>query len=142
NIDKTDLRREFKNTLVAWKLGLPVAQPYEIVEFNHRPGIVYERIHGKMLSEHFFADLIRQTNTDQSAFSLKNVRLTARLLAKVHNHLANQEILTDQKEFLKNAILSVDYLNEDEKRAVLDILAHLPQKNKICHGDVNPNNIL
>ena len=142
NITKTDLQREFKNNLVAWKLGLPAPQPYEVVEFNQRPGIVYERIHGKMLSELFFESLILQTNTDLPQFPMNNVKLTARLLAKVHHHVANQEILTNQREFLKHAILNVDYLNEDEKRAVLDVLARLPQKNSLCHGDVNPNNIL
>ena len=36
----------------------------------------------------------------------------------------------------------MDYLNEDEKKAVIGILDSLPIKSQICHGDPNPNNIL
>lgn len=142
NIDKTDLQREFNNNLIMWKLGLPVPQPFEMIELNHRPGIVYERIFGKTLRERFFEHLVTQKDTDPTTFDLDDVRLSARILGKVHNTLSHEEIPSNQREFLKKQIRSVDYLSEDEKNTVYDLLDCLPQKSNICHGDANPNNIL
>ncbi|GAA0339593.1 aminoglycoside phosphotransferase family protein [Bacillus carboniphilus] len=142
NIDKTDLKREFNNNLIMWKLGLPVPQPFEMIEFKHRPGIVYERILGKTLRERFFENLVTQKDTDQTTFDLDDVRLSARILGKVHNSKSHRELPSNQREFLKKQILSVDYLREDEKKDVLGLLDSLPVKRNICHGDANPNNIL
>ncbi|WP_228550172.1 aminoglycoside phosphotransferase family protein [Salinibacillus xinjiangensis] len=143
NINETDLQREFTNNLTMWSLGLPVPQPYELVELDHRLGIVYERIYGKTLRERFFEHLIQATNTNLTTFDLNDVQLSAHILGKVHNNsLSHNEIPSQQREFLKKQILSIDYLTKDEKKDVLDILNGLPQKNKICHGDANPNNII
>jgi uncharacterized protein (TIGR02172 family) len=140
NTDIEDLQREFKNTLTVWRMGLSVPQPFEIVEFNHRPGIVFERVDGESIKEQVFKTMAAETNTNKPELDWSGVRVTARLLSELHQ-LTNDEI-RPQRDFLKRQIRSVDYLNEDEKEAVISILDRLPRKHQICHGDPNPNNIL
>jgi serine/threonine protein kinase len=140
-INKTDLEREYHNNLIMWEMGLPVPQPFELVELDNRPGIVFERIYGSTLRERFFEILYLQINNDQSTIDWKEVRLAASLLAKFH-HFTNYKLPTQQREFLTSQILKVNYLKDKEKKAVIDILNRLPQNNKICHGDANPNNII
>ncbi|WP_231495811.1 phosphotransferase [Paucisalibacillus sp. EB02] len=134
------LEREYRNNLMAWKMGLSVPKPYEIVEFDQRPGIVFERIYGETLKERLFNILIQQINADQLMTVWNDVRYTARLLSEIH-HLSHEGI-PPQREFLKRQIRSVGYLGEEEKSAIIDILDSFPIKSQICHGDPNPNNIL
>jgi tRNA A-37 threonylcarbamoyl transferase component Bud32 len=140
NTNRIALQREYENNLAVWELGLPVPQPFEILEFNNRPGIVFERIYGQTLKELLFKNIVEQKNKDQCKLDLSDVRLTARLLSEIHS-LYHDDIPL-QRELLKKQILSVDYLRKDEKKVVISILDSLPIKNKICHGDPNPNNIL
>ncbi|QHS24206.1 phosphotransferase [Virgibacillus sp. MSP4-1] len=140
NIDKSDLEREFRNNLIMWNLSLPVPKPFEIAEFNQRPGIVYERVYGKTLRERFFENLISNTN-NHTKLDWKDVRLTARLLGKIHS-LSHNELPNDQRDLLKKQILSVNKLHEEEKKSVINKLDCLPVKDKVCHGDANPNNII
>lgn len=136
NTNKTALQREYKNNLTAWKMGLSVPQPFEIVELNNRPGIVFERIYGETLKERLFNNLI----AEPPKIDWDDFRCTARLLCEIHK-LSSEEI-PQQRDSLKGQILSVDYLTEDEKSAVIGILNSLPIKSRISHGDPNPNNIL
>lgn len=140
NTNKTALQREYNNNLIVWELGLFVPQPFEIVELDHRPGIVFERIYGESFKERLFKNLIEHINGEQPKIDWNDVRYTARLLSEVH--YLSHEGIPPQRDSLKQQILSVDYLNFDEKKAVIDILNNLPLKSKICHGDPNPNNIL
>lgn len=134
------LEREFRNSLIVWKMGLSVPQPYEVVEVENRPGIVFERIHGEPLKERLFKGFMQHVHGGQSNFDWNDIRNTARLISEVHQF--SHGGIPTQREFLKKQILSVDYLREDEKKAVINRLDQLPIKNQICHGDPNPNNIL
>ncbi len=140
NTNKIALQREYKNNLIVWEMGLPVPQPFEIVEWDHRSGIVFERIYGESLRDRLFKNLIKHINGVELKIDLSDVRYTACLLSEVHQ-LSHEEI-PSQRDSLKHQILSVDYLSENEKKMVIGILDSLPTKNKICHGDPNPNNIL
>lgn len=139
NTNRIALQREYRNNLIVWEMGLPVPQPFEIMELDHRPGILFERIYGESLKERLFKNLIEHMNNGQLNYE-NDVRYTARLLSEVHQ--LSHEDVPPQRDFLKKQILSVDYLGMDEKKAVINILDRLPTNNKICHGDPNPNNII
>ncbi|WP_102027796.1 phosphotransferase [Salirhabdus sp. Marseille-P4669] len=141
-IDNTDLEKEFHNHNIVWELGLPVPRPYEMIEYENRPGIVYERIYGKTLRERFFENLTPAIDLEPTTIDWNDARLSARLLGKVHNTVFHKKFPSTQREFLKKQIRSVDYLLEEEQIAVLELLDHLPKKSNICHGDANPNNII
>lgn len=140
NITKVSLQHEFNNTLTAWNLGLPVPKPFEIIEINNRPGLVFERIHGETLKERLFKRLLIQEDVNQPIFDSNDVRLTAHLLSQVH-HLSSSKLIP-QRPHLKQQICKVDYLNEAEKDSVIKLIDKLPIKNNFCHGDPNPGNII
>ncbi|MCK0471055.1 phosphotransferase [Halalkalibacter sp. APA_J-10(15)] len=140
NTSKRDFEREYHHHLIAWRIGLPVPQPFKLVEFDNRPGIVFERIYGETLTEHLFKRLMDQHHRRERVFDWHNVRLTARLLSEIHQ-LTNND-MSPQKEFLIYQINSVNEFEESEKNAVIALLNDLPVKNQVCHGDPNPNNIL
>lgn len=134
------LQREYNNNLAVWKMGLSVPQPFEIVTVNHQPGIVFERVDGESTKERLFKTFMGGSNVNNQGIDWEDVRMTARFLSELHQ-LSNDEI-QPQRAFLKSQIRSANHLNKDEKENVIGILDHLPVKNKICHGDPNPNNIL
>ncbi|WP_026907501.1 aminoglycoside phosphotransferase family protein [Paucisalibacillus globulus] len=140
NTHKIALEREFKNNLIAWEMGLAVPRPYEIVAYNDRPGIVFDRVVGETLKERLFNNIIEQVSKGQSTLDFNDIRHTARLLSEIHR-ISHKE-LRPQREFLKKQIVSVNYLNDSEKDAVIGILDGLPIKSQMCHGDPNPNNIV
>lgn len=136
----SDIRREYKNNYIAWNLGVSVPQPIEIVEVDNRPGIIFERIDGVTVKERLFKSLIEKVNIPEHPINLSDVRNTARLLSEIHelDHIG----LRPQRELLKWKILRRDYLTEEEKKSVIEVLDNLPLKQQICHGDPNPNNLI
>lgn len=134
------MRREFENNQLAWQAGLPVANAYEFLEVNERPAIIYERINGETLMERFTK---RALDVDNSNMGLMrcDFQILARLLSDIHQ----TEITyapSEQKNYLKHCIQSVNYLTESEKQAVIAKLEALPSKGLLCHGDPNPGNVI
>ncbi|MGI8386196.1 phosphotransferase [Robertmurraya sp. P23] len=140
NTNKIAMQREYENNLAVWKMNVSVPQPFEIVEVGNRTGMVLERIYGETLKERLFKSLMEEDHLVQSVIDWSDIQLTARLLSEIHQ-LTNIEV-PPQREILKQQILSVCYLNEEEKESVISILDSLPQKSNLCHGDPNPNNML
>lgn len=140
NTNKIAMQREFENNLAVWKMNVSVPQPFQIMEVANRTGMVLERIYGETLKERLFKSLMKQDHLVQSEIEWSDIQLTARLLSEIH-HLTNIDV-PPQREIMKQQILSVSYLNEEEKESVISILNSLPQKSNLCHGDPNPNNML
>lgn len=135
NTSLEDLKREIKNTLIAWECGLPVPEPFELITIGERSGIVFERIYGKSVLKRLVDGNIDPLNDD-----IFEARLTARLLHQVHSHSVPN--VQDQRENIKYAINCAPYLTEEEKAALIAHLNQLPIKQVLCHGDPNPGNIL
>lgn len=140
NTHKETIQREFNNSLIVSKVGLPVPKPYQVVEINERPGIVFERIYGVPIKQHLFENLFNLLNGNEQQDSWDVITSIARILSEVHQ-ISNDE-LPSQRDSIKYQILRVDYLSNSEKNAVIGMLERLPIDNKICHGDPNPDNIL
>jgi aminoglycoside phosphotransferase (APT) family kinase protein len=68
-------------------------------------------------------------------------RLTAELHAAMHGVQAPSDLPT-QRERLKRAIERATTLPDDLKRKTLAILETLPDGDRLCHGDLHPENIL
>lgn len=140
NTHITDFQREYKNSLTVWRMGLPVPRPFKIIVYNHRPGIIFERVYGETIKERLAKIITGENVMNNPEIDWTDVRVTARLLSELHQ-LSNDDI-RPQRGVLESQIRSVDYLNENEKEDVISILNRLPRKNQICHGDPNPNNIM
>jgi aminoglycoside phosphotransferase (APT) family kinase protein len=140
NTDYEAMRREFHNNCIAMNSGLPVAQAFELLVIDDRPGIVFERIYGETLMQRFLKQALHQTN-ETFDIDENDFRLTARILSEIHSK-SNINLLSSQRDNIKGSIHNVGYLTLAEKEAVISNLDTLPTKELLCHGDPNPGNIL
>lgn len=139
NTSMDALRKEYLNHRIAWECGLPVPQPHDLTEVDGRPGIVLEHIKGKSMMDRFFDQVnIGRNNEVQQ----DDVRLTAQLLARVHQTAIETKELPGQRSAIKTNILSVDYLDMSEREHIISLLESLETKQCLCHGDPNPGNII
>ena len=125
---------EYRRTLAVWQLGLPVPQPFGIVEIGERPGLVLERIDGPSLAESLFA------HGDTGA-----LLSMARLLHQVHSvppEQARATGLKSPKADLAWKTYNRGELTDAEKRAIVHRLADLPDGQQVCHGDFHMLNVL
>ncbi|MCI3923153.1 phosphotransferase [Paenibacillus sp. TRM 82003] len=134
------MRQEFENTLAVWENGLPATRPVELLEIDRRPAIVFERIDGESLMERFVAQMTRLATSGGADAHTDSLDITARLLSKVHEH--SNLRLPSQREMLIGSIRSSQHLTLSEKEEVIRRLQLLPRKERVCHGDPNPGNIL
>ena len=61
------LERELRHCHIAWRLGLPVPQPYDLVQADGRHGIVLARASGQSLLQTFVANALSMTPTHSRA---------------------------------------------------------------------------
>jgi len=111
---------------------LPIPQLYEIIEYQGRRGIIYERVNGVTLFEWIFADLSRFE---------EGARWLGRLHAMLHHHSPLPE-LPNQRERLRWKLTHVTQLTDSERNGLRQQLDALPDDTRICHGDFHPSNIL
>jgi len=111
---------------------LPIPKMYEIVEYQGRRGIIYERVNGVTLFEWIFMDISRFEDG-------------ARWLGRLHAMLHKQPSLADlpnQWERLHWQLAHATQLSDSERNQLRQQLDALPNDNRICHGDFHPSNIL
>ena len=128
------LQRELRHCHIAWDLGLPVPQPFELVETARRHRIVLERVVGQSILQRFMA---RALTPDDDCLM---ARTTARLLHRIHGQTSDG--VPEQYGSLERDIRRSEHLADAEKEAVMALLAALPRKRQLCHGDPNPGNFL
>lgn len=139
NTSMDALRKEYANHRIAWECGLPVPQPFDLTEISGRPGIVLERVAGKTMMDRFFDRVVVGENNE---IEHDDIRLTARLLTRVHQASIENKELPSQKVEIKSNIRSVHYLSKSEQERVIALLDSLETKQCLCHGDPNPGNII
>lgn len=143
NTSTAALQAELHHCRIAWGCGLPVPQPFELVDIEGRSGIVFERIYGESIMTRFVDSVIKQSKRQQTSNvsdDFGDIRITARLLYQIHLHSVSK--MPNQRESIKHDIRRAQYLPEADKAAVIAQLDQLPIKQQLCHGDPNPGNIL
>lgn len=142
NTNRFALERELRHCRIAWQLGLPVPQPFELVRVAGRDGIVFERARGESILSRFAAYALARTSGpgSQTEEDCLHARTTARALHLIHSH--SSDALADQNASLRRDIGRTVHLTDEEKAAVLQQLDALPRKRQLCHGDPNPGNFL
>lgn len=125
------IEKEFRVNKEVERLGLPIPKAEEIIEYNGRTGIVYERVIGESM--------------------LKLISIKPWKAGKFVKHLANlqyemhqckAENLSSYKDALKWNINHTNALTDDVKQTILHMLDQLPDGNFLCHGDFHPGNII
>ena len=116
----------------AYKAGISVPVPGETTTVDGRHGLIMERIDG--------TDLL--TLVGRKPWHLWSAGMaTGQLQAELHD-VAAPEGLPNLKEALTQQIESSDLVPPEMAKFALDVLADLPDGDRLCHGDFHPGNII
>jgi aminoglycoside phosphotransferase (APT) family kinase protein len=125
---------EAGQTRLAHAAGAPAPAVFGLEWIEGRPGIVCERVEGRTMLAQMLA---------QVWGAARFARDFANLHARIHRcsgaGLAPQaRKAAELSEWVKASALFSDPVRGE----VLDALAHLPDGDRLCHGDFHPDNIL
>lgn len=141
NTNDDAMKREYEMNCILWDGGLPIAQPFELVELDGRIGIVFERVHGETIMVRFIRNALSLAETEGKPGGGEEIRMMARELARIHQS-SGVQLPTLQRDMLVYSIHNPSFLTTAEKVAVIALLNDLPVKLVPCHGDPNPYNML
>ncbi len=123
---------EVAATRVAHQAHLPVPEVIEgLIEVSEREGIVFERIDGPVMTVYI------EDHPDQVEECAQQV---AEIHARIHSTAVSE--LPPLTDLLAWSIQQAEPLEEDTRKAVLDILNGLPNGGMLCHNDFHPTNII
>ncbi|MCG7407336.1 aminoglycoside phosphotransferase family protein [Paenibacillus sp. ACRRX] len=131
HIPRSFAEEEFRISQLVYQMGVSGPKPIELLEYEQRIGIVYERLAGRtMLS------LIGSRPW--------NIRSEGKRLARLHTaiHAASIQELPQQHRVLAERIEQAPSLTHAEKKRVMDQLLSLPEGRQLCHGDFHPDNVM
>lgn len=119
---------EFHNAMEVRDLPFSKSRAYELISFDGRSGIVYDRMEGEALLDW----VLRTGDLEQCAV----------YMAELHKSILHNESdrVSDYKEFLGYYLRMISDLEKREE--ALKLLDRLPDGNTLCHGDFHPGNIL
>lgn len=120
--------------------GLTTPAVIDVVEVDGRSGILYERIFGPTM----FQELTGGSPGAAVSLAPEKTVALARLLAELQAdmHARTAPGLPELKPRLRWQIEHATPLPQEMKVAVLAHLDTLPDGNVICHGDLQPENVL
>lgn len=127
---KEAVEREFSNAMAIRDMNFLKPKAYEIISYEERIGIIYDRVEGESL-----LDWVMKTG---------DVEKCAIYMAKLHREILKNRTsnVSNYKEFLKFHIINAQAVNLEEREEALKMLDKLPDGNTLCHGDFHPGNIL
>lgn len=125
------IKKEFEASIIINQLGIPSPIVEELLKWDHKWGIIYEKIVGGSFT---------QIVSSNPFLLKKNALLFAELQASFHE--INSDMLMNQKEYLAQNILGTNLLTKEEKEQILKYFEQLPEDTKICHGDYHSDNII
>jgi uncharacterized protein (TIGR02172 family) len=124
------IEKEFLNAMAIRNMSFAKPKAYEIIDYEERFGIVYDKVKGESL-----LDWLMKTGDVQSC---------AVYMAKLHKSILQNKTseVPNYKEFLKHHIQNTQSINLNKREEVLQRIDKLPEGNALCHGDFHPGNIL
>lgn len=121
------VRKEYNNAISIEDLKFLKPKAYEMISYNGRKGILYDKVKGESLQ-----DWIMRTG---------NMSLCAYYMSKLHKEIIQNDIqdVPYYKDFLKNHIPGS--MSADNRKELLEMIDNLADGNTLCHGDLHPGNI-
>lgn len=126
------VEHEYRLATIVHATGLNVPEPFERVEVQGRPGIVYARVAGQTMLTHIRAAPYK---------SLGCARTLARLHADMHSK-PGAPGLPNVKDRLRSKIQSVAGAPPEIRQTALEKLDALPSGDRLLHGDFHPDNVI
>lgn len=111
--------------------GIPTAKNYEVININGQSAIKMDYIKGKTLQ-----DMILQ-DKDKTMFYIEKM-----IDLQIEIHSKHVQLPLTMKSRLTNRIENNKFLNDDQRRKLLNRLLELPHGNSICHGDYHGYNVM
>lgn len=124
-------QHEFNISKLAFTQGARTPHPYEIIEKDGRPGIIFEKVEGPsllwMLGKRPW--LVKQLG---------------RQFADLHHtvHRCHATELPNARSELEKAIWSRSQLSTRQKGSLVELLYKLPDGDSLLHGDFHPDNVM
>lgn len=117
-----------------WENGIPVPEPFEMVETEESFGIVMGRMHGgtvgAFLNQH--PELVEE-------YAVRS----AQLLKQINTTAVDDPDIKDARDPWREMVEVVDkYLTPERKKTMLDFVDRIPVRNTLVHGDFHTNNIM
>lgn len=120
---------EYHNAMSIRDMNFAKPKAYEIISYEERKGIIYDRLEGESLLDR----TMRTGNIQECALHMAELHKTI-----LENNISN---VPNYKDFLKYHI-PTSLLTLDKQNEVLQMIDSLPEGNTLCHGDFHPGNIL
>ncbi|HEV2461550.1 MAG TPA: aminoglycoside phosphotransferase family protein, partial [Ktedonobacterales bacterium] len=125
------VEQEARVSRIVHATGLPVPASGGLMEIDGRYGILFERIGGP--------SMLRQLGAKPWA-AIPLLHAFADLQISMHAQTMRE--LPSQRQHLAQEIRQASALPAEWTAAALDTLDHLPDGNRLCHGDYHPDNVL
>jgi hypothetical protein len=122
------INMEYNNAMAIRDMEFLKSKAYDLISYDDRKGIIYDRIKGESLQE-----WVLKTG---------NMSLCAYYMSKLHKGILLNKILDvpDYKDFLRHHI--PNSLSVDQRKKLLQMIDNLADGNTLCHGDFHPGNIM
>jgi uncharacterized protein (TIGR02172 family) len=104
----------------------------EIIQVDGHTGLIYERVAGESMARMCL-------RKPWKAFAYAKV--LAQLHAQMHNCLFHADV-PEQRSRIQSKINDAQALSVALKTRLLSAVAELPEGDRVCHGDLHPENVL
>lgn len=141
SMPEENVRAEYTRSCAAWRAGIPMAQPHELVRVSgeaHGLGIIFERLEGSTVAEEVEAGVLDPIDA---------ARRLGEMLRGLHEVEVDPHELADQRAAFAgySRMLSnpgVDLLRDDEAEGLARLFEALPDRTTFLHGDFHMNNVM
>jgi uncharacterized protein (TIGR02172 family) len=131
-VEPEDVEYEARIAHAIQDCGLPVPAVGDIIQINGRNGLLYQRVYGDPLSK---------TLSHKPWLIFACARRTAELHAEMHSRSV-QAAIPPQRQKLLNKIRHAEALPAELRNKALAALETMPDGDRLCHGDFQPDNIM
>lgn len=115
----------------AYSCGLNVPEVLDVTKINGKQAIIMEYVKGKTIGDLLLA------NKKRAKYYLS---ISVKTQCEVHENSAVSIEAMDKK--LSRQIVSARQLDQNQKSRLLEILARMSYKSRLCHGDFHLDNLL
>jgi uncharacterized protein (TIGR02172 family) len=123
------IEKEYHNASEIRDMSFLKPKAYEIIAYEERKGIIYDKVEGESL-----IDWVLRT---------KDLQECSIIMANLHKAIGQNKIsnVPNYKDFLKHHIQKA-FLTVDKQKELFQMIDKFPNGNSLCHGDFHPGNIL